>query len=282
MQLEHAFARLPDLSLHYVTAGARDAEALVLLHGFPQTWYEWLPVVPALAERYRVIAPDLRGLGESSRPAGGYDKDTIANDIWLLVHDVLGYERLRLVGHDWGGPTAYALAAQHRDAVSHLALIDVTVPGDGSNVFSTSQGRWHHGFHQTLDLPEALVTGREDVYVSWFLDNFSAHPGAIDRQTQAEYIRAYSRAGALRAGFGLYRAIPQDIINNQRHIEAGKLTMPTLGLGGSEAFGRGDLVVDSLKRIAENVSGGVIEGSGHFIPEEAPDAMLEWLLPFLE
>ena len=279
MNLEHAVARLPELSQHYVMAG--EGEPLVLLHGFPQTWYEWLPVLPELAKHYRVIMPDLRGLGASSRPAGGYDKDTMANDIWLLVNDELGYEHIRVVGHDWGGPVAYALAAQHRNAVTHLALLDVTVPGDGSNVFSTSQGRWHHAFHQTLDLPEALVQGREALYITWFLDNFTAHPGRISDEAKAVYAHAYSQPGAMRAGFGLYRAIPTDIANNARHIEAGKLTMPTLGLGGSETFGRGGLVVESLKRVAENVSGGTIDGSGHFIPEEAPQALLESLVPFL-
>ena len=279
MNLEHGYARLPEFSLHYVCAG--DGEPLVLLHGFPQTWYEWMPVLPELAKHYRVIMPDLRGLGASSRPAGGYDKDTMADDIWRLVNGKLCHEHMRVVGHDWGGPVAYALAAQHRDAVSHLALIDVTVPGDGSNVFSTSQGRWHHAFHQTLDLPEALVQGREGLYVSWFLENFAAHPGAISNAAKEVYRRAYAQPGAMRAGFGLYRALPDDIKNNARHIEAGKLSMPTLGLGGTEAFGRGDLVVESLRRVAHDVSGGTIQGSGHFVPEEAPDALLEALVPFL-
>lgn len=279
MNLEHGFARLPELSQHYVTAG--EGEALVLLHGFPQTWYEWMGVLPELAEHYRVIMPDLRGLGASSRPAGGYDKDTMANDIWLLVNGELGYDHMRVVGHDWGGPVAYALAAQHRDAVTHLALIDVTVPGDGSNVFSTSQGRWHHAFHQTLDLPEALVQGREALYITWFLDNFTAYPNSISDEAKAVYAHAYSQPGAMRAGFGLYRAIPEDVANNARHIAAGKLKMPTLGLGGSETFGRGDLVVESLKLVAEQVTGGTIHGCGHFIPEEAPDALLEALVPFL-
>ena len=279
MKLEHGFARSTELSQHYVSAG--EGEPLVLLHGFPQTWYEWLPVLPELAKHYRVIMPDLRGLGASSRPAGGYDKDTMAADIWRLVNGELGYAQMRVVGHDWGGPVAYAMAAQHREAVIRLALIDVTVPGDGSTVFSTSQGRWHHAFHQTLDLPEALVQGREGIYISWFLDNFTTHPGAISDAAKEVYTRAYAQPGAMRAGFALYRSIPDDIKNNARHIETGKLNMPTLGLGGSESFGRGDLVVESLKRVADDVSGGTIAGSGHFIPEEAPEALLEALLPFL-
>ncbi len=109
--MEHHYADLGDVRLHYVTAGR--GFPLVLLHGWPQSWYEWRLVMPGLAERFRVIAPDLRGLGDSSRPADGYDKKTVAGDIWRLAHDVLGIDRFHLVGHDWGGPTAYALAAAH-------------------------------------------------------------------------------------------------------------------------------------------------------------------------
>src|SRR5690554_3243352 len=110
--LEHGYADLGDVRLHYVTAGRGDP--VVLLHGWPQTWRMWRDVIPELAARYRVIAPDLRGLGDSSRPVGGYDKKTLAQDVWRLAHDALGEERLFVVGHDWGGPTAFALAAQHR------------------------------------------------------------------------------------------------------------------------------------------------------------------------
>jgi len=113
MLFEHAYAEIGDVRLHYVTAG--QGPAVVLLHGWPQTWYMWRDVMSGLASRYRVIAPDLRGLGDSSRPANGYDKKTLAQDVWHLVHDVLREESLFVVGHDWGGPTAFALAAQHRE-----------------------------------------------------------------------------------------------------------------------------------------------------------------------
>ena len=116
--LLHHFAELDDVTLHYVTAGR--GPVVVLLHGWPQTWYEWRHVIPTLAERYTVIAPDLRGLGDSSRPLAGYDKQNVAHDIWQLVNGKLGFERFFLVGHDWGGPTAYALAAAHPDAVARL------------------------------------------------------------------------------------------------------------------------------------------------------------------
>src|SRR6476661_52340 len=119
--LSHCHAKLDGVTLHYVVSGS--GPVVVLLHGWPQTWYEWRHVIPALAERYTVIAPDLRGLGDSSRPETGYDKKTVADDVWQLVNGKLGHERFSVVGHDWGGPTAYALAAAHPEAVTRLAIL---------------------------------------------------------------------------------------------------------------------------------------------------------------
>jgi pimeloyl-ACP methyl ester carboxylesterase len=277
--MQHHHIRLSALTVHVVTAG--EGEPLVLLHGFPQTWYEWRRVIPELARHYRVIAPDLRGLGDSTRPEHGYDKKTIAGDLWELLNGHMGIESFALAGHDWGGPVAYALAASRRAAVSRLAMLDVTVPGDGSDVFSTSGGRWHHGFHRTLDLPEALVHGRERIYVSWFLKSFAAHAGAFSEADIDEYARCYSQPGAMRAGFAYYRAIPEDIRDNEAFIAAGKLQMPVLALGGTEGMGRGELVAESMRRVATQVHGGVVEHCGHFIPEEAPEVLTEALIEFL-
>lgn len=276
----HSYAQLSELSMHYVSAGDAGLP-VVLLHGFPQTWYEWRDVIPGLAARHRVIAPDLRGLGQSSRPPAGYAKTRVAEDVWELMHDVLGHERFAVVGHDWGGPVAYTLAAAHRDAVCRLAILDVMIPGDGTDQFSTSQGRWHHGFHRTLDLPEALIAGREHIYISWFLRNFTAHPGAISDTAIDEYARRYAEPGGMRAGLAYYRAIPQDIADNERSIAAGKLAMPVLALGGGESFGRRELTLASMRRVADDVTGGVVEGAGHFIPEEKPDELVAALLEFL-
>lgn len=277
-EFTHHYQALSDHTMHYVACG--EGDVVVLLHGFPQTWYEWRVIMPRLAREYRVIAPDLRGLGDSGRPGTGYDKATVAEDVWALLHDHLGINRFRLMGHDWGGPTAYALTAMHRDAVQALAIVDVTIPGDGTNVFSTSHGRWHHGFHRTLDLPEALVAERERIYVSWFCKNFAAHQGAISETAIDEYARTYAEPGAMRAGFNYYRAIPRDIENTKRFLADGKLSMPVLAIGGGQSFGRRELVEESMKRLAVNVQGAVIESSGHFVPEEAPDELLSLVLPF--
>src|SRR6266851_3074817 len=149
----HHTIALDDVRLHYVTAGRGDP--VVLLHGWPQTWYEWRKVIPALAERYTVIAPDMRGLGDSSKPATGYDKRTIADDIYQLVRQ-LGFERVLLVGHDWGGPVAYAYASAHPANVRKLVILDVGIPGAGLEdalAFRPTRNIWHIQFHYVRDLP---------------------------------------------------------------------------------------------------------------------------------
>jgi pimeloyl-ACP methyl ester carboxylesterase len=268
--IEHHHARLADMSMHYAAAGA--GEAVVLLHGWPSTWYEWRHLIPALAGRYRVIAPDLRGLGDSSRPLDGYDKKSIAACVWELLSSVLALERFHLVGHDWGGPVAFALAAAHAEAVRTLAIVDVTVPGIGPDV---SQGgkRWHHAFHMTPDLPEALVAGRERAYLSWFYEAFSWQRGVFSAADIDEYLRTYGQPGALRAGFAYYRNIPRDIADNRALLDAGlSLPMPVLAVGGgrAEARGRGREPEESLCLVAADVTGAVIADCGHFVPEERP------------
>ena len=276
-EIAHHHADLGDVRLYYVTMG--QGFPVVLLHGWPQSCYEWRHVLPGLAAKYRVIAPDLRGLGDSSRPLTGYDKKTVGNDVWRLLQR-LNIGEIFLVGHDWGGPTAYAIAAAHPKAVRKLAILDVTIPGDGSPNISQGGRRWHHAFHQTLDLPEALVTGREDIYFGWFYRNYGHRPDVIPDADIAEYLRVYRQPGALRAGFGYYRAIPQDIADNQAISANFKIPMPVLALGGNSAWGRRMEVVESLRRMATDVRGGVIENCGHWMPEEQPAALLEQLLAF--
>ena len=280
--IDHHYAEIGEVMIHYVTAGK--GPPVVLLHGWPQTWYEWRDVIPALAEHYTVIAPDLRGLGDSSRPLSGYDKRTVANDVWRLVTEKLGHRSSFLVGHDWGGPTAFALASQHPEAIERLCIIDVVIPGDGGD-FSEGGRRWHHQFHITPDLPEALVSGRERVYLQWFYQTFAYLPGAIDEQALDEFARTYSQPGALRAGFEFYRAMAQDAEDNAALLATGfRLPMPVLGIGGGVSYpharGRGTSVEASLKRVATNVRGVVIPECGHFVPEEKPAEVSRLLLEF--
>jgi pimeloyl-ACP methyl ester carboxylesterase len=161
-----------------------------------------------------------------------------------------------------------------------LAILDVTIPGDGQPNISQGGKRWHHGFHQTEGLPEALVVGREALYLGWFYENYGARRDALDPLAIAEYLRVYTQPGALRAGFDYYRNLARDIADNQATLTRGKLTMPVLGLGGAKSWGRGLEVVHSLRRVATDVHGGVIEDAGHWLPEEQPDLVAQRLRDF--
>ena len=277
--MEHRSLRLSRAELHVVLAGASAGEPVVLLHGWPETWHEWRKIVPLLAGRYRLVVPDLPGLGASSQPAGGYDKRTIAADLREMC-ERLDLASFHLVGHDWGGPTAFALACAIPDRVRTLTILDVTIPGIGPDI---SQGgrRWHHAFHMTPELPEALTQGREREYLGWFYREFCCQRDAIAPADIEEYVRCYSRPGAMRAGFEYYRALPQDRADNRRLLDSGfRLPMPVLALGGArtEARGRAEEPLESLRAIASEVRGGAIADCGHFIPEEQPQVLAERLL----
>jgi len=279
MEFRHHTLALSRVQLHVVTAGA--GVPVVLLHGWPQSWHEWRKVIPLLAPRHRLIVPDLPGLGDSSRPADGYDKQRIAGDL-LELADALGLHRFHLVGHDWGGPTAFAMACAAPERIRTLSVLDVTIPGIGPDI---SQGgrRWHHAFHMTPDLPELLVQGREREYLGWFLAAFCWQRDAIGPADIDEYVRCYSRPGALAAGFAYYRAMPQDVDANRAILASGfRLPMPVLALGGAraEARGRGEEPLASLREVALQVEGGALPDCGHFIPEEQPTLLAERLLAF--
>jgi len=270
------FADLSGVTLHYRRSG--QGEPVVLLHGIPQTSHEWRYVMPRLAERFTVIAPDLRGLGDSSRPPGAYDKKTLGADIAELVVDHLGFKKFHLVGHDWGGPVAFAVAAHHPDAVRTLTILDVVIPGDGGD-FSQGGRRWHHAFFRTLDLPELLCIGREEMVINWLFENYGHRPNCIAEEDKAEFLRTYKKPGAFRALLEIYRTLPRDAEDNRDILSRnGKLKMPVLALGGDKSFGRGHECIDSLRRVAENVRGGLVRDCGHWIAEEQPNFLLEQLL----
>lgn len=263
------YADIGDGIVHYLTAGQGDP--IVLLHGIPETSYEWRHVIPLLADRFTLIAPDLRGLGDSSRAAHGFDKKTVAADVWRLVREHLGIERFFLVGHDWGGPAAFALACAHQEAVRRMAILDVAIPGDGAD-FSQNGRRWHHALFRTPHLPEVLFQDREHLYLNWLFDNYSYLPNSVTEEARQEYLRTYRKPGAMTSMYGYYRALPQDAQDNQAFLAAnGKLRMPVLALGGDKAFGRGIETLESLQRVAENVRGGLIHNSGHWVTEEQPE-----------
>src|SRR3954470_14860940 len=225
MTFSHQMASVNGIQMHYVIGGHGDP--VVLLHGWPETWYAWHKVMPALAKNYTVIAPDLRGLGDSSKPLAGYDGKTVAEDIHQLVGK-LGFKTIFLVGHDWGTQVAYSYAAAHPTEVKRLTVMELTIPG------FAPPGRppiWWGLFHQVPNVPEALVQGKEMIYLSWFYHNLAYNPAAITQADINEYVSHYSAPGGMRAGFEYYRAFPQDAIQNMNYSKT-KLTMPVLALGG--------------------------------------------------
>lgn len=281
--LAHHFANLSELDMHFVTAGS--GPPVVLLHGWPQTWYEWRHIIPRLAKSRTVIAPDMRGLGDTSRPLDGYDKMTVARDVVELVQSHLGHQRFAIVGHDWGGPVAFAAAVIAGDAITHFGLLDVVVPGLGGVDIAQGGQRWHHGFHRTPDLPEALVQGRERAYLSWFYRTFSHRKGAITETDIDEYVRTYSKPGALRAGFSYYRASDRDAADNARAVANGfRLACPVLAIGGerADARGRGSEPADCLSEIAGDVTGIVAKDCGHFLVEEDPELVSDAIQALLK
>ncbi|MGW0807845.1 alpha/beta fold hydrolase [Nonomuraea sp. NPDC002799] len=273
----------PGLRLHYVTAGT-GGRAIVLLHGFPQTWWGWNRVIAPLAEHgFRVIVPDYRGAGDSWRPAGGYDKRTLAADVHVLLRQHLAIEEpVVAVGHDIGLMVAYSYAQRYFGEVSHLVVMDALLPG--TDVFDRLRGDprvWHFAFHGVRDVPEMLLAGRERRYLQAFFNARTCDPSAISEADLDVYAGAYSAPGAMRAGLELFRAFDQDAEDNRETLASrGKLPMPVLAVGGS-ASTAGPLMEEMMNEVAENVTGRVIPGTAHWIAEENPDAFLACLLGFL-
>jgi pimeloyl-ACP methyl ester carboxylesterase len=267
--------------IHYRRLG--QGPAMVLLHGFPQTGYMWRKALPALAERFTVVAPDLRGYGDSDRPAAGYDKRTMAADIADLVQ-ALGLAPVILVGHDRGARVAHRLALDHPSLLTHLILLDIAPTYD---IFERvdrhgARERWHWFFHQVPDLPEALVAGREEVYLRHCYRAWSFNTAAIEEEAIQEYARCFRQPGAMRAAFEDYRAGATIDLEHDGADREKKVQAPTLVLWGGT--GRAPQAKDMLgvwKLRCEIVDGYPIPDSGHFIPEEQPAAVVEAILTFL-
>jgi len=272
-ELTHHAAFVNDIRLHYVRAGSGDP--VVLLHGWPQTWYMWRKIIPALAAHYTVIAPDLRGFGESSKPVDGYDKVTVAEDIYQLVQS-LGFEKIFLVGHDMGGPTAYAYASAHPEDVRRLVILDVALTIDEAESLPYYKRLFHLSFHSEPDIAVALVSGRERTYLTHFYRN-CYNPGAFSHEDIDEYVAAFSAPGAMRASMAHYGALWTDLEHNKENAKT-PLEMPVLALGGEMSFG--DLALESARKIAKDVRGGTIPRCAHWVAEEQPEALTREMLAF--
>lgn len=277
----HAVAPVNGIRMHYVRDG--QGPLVVLLHGWPQTWYCWRNLIPPLAEHYTVVAPDLRGYGLSDKPRGGYDKRTMAEDVHALVAH-LGFERVVLVGHDRGARVAHRYALDHPSDVEKLALLDI-VPTRAMWQhldLILARGFWHWLFHLQPDLPELLVAGRVETYLRYFFERWTYNRPPVE-EAVPEYVRAFSRPGALRAGFDDYRAsFPEDQEADDASFAGGqRLEMPVLALWGATGLVGQLPALDIWREYALDVRGEAIPNCGHFLPEEQPDLVGPRILAFL-
>ena len=268
------FAEINGVKLHYLVAGKGDP--VVLLHGFAQTSHMWRPLIAKLSDRHTVIAPDLRGFGQSSTPEGGYTKKAMAQDIHALAAS-LDFKRIGIAGHDIGLMVAYAYAAQYPDSVKRIALMDAFLPGvgDWTKVWLL-RDLWH--FHFYGKTPLALVEGRERIYFEHFWNDFAADPAhSVSEADRQVYAAAYAQPGAMRAGFEVFRAFEQDA-RDFAAFSTTRLKMPMLVLTGEKASG--EFLIAQARLVAENVEGVVVKGSGHWLMDEAPAQVIPKLVSF--
>lgn len=280
---ESRMIETPGADIHTVYERG-DGDAVVLIHGWPQDWSEWRHVMPQLADDYQVIAVDLRGVGASGVPAdgptGGYDKETIAKDI-VAVLDALKIGKAHIVGHDIGGMVAFTLAADHADRALSVTIADVPLPGLASfDIIARDPRAWHFGFHATADLAVEIVEGDEIAYFSHFYDALSMNKDVFSEADIARFAAAYEGADRLRAGFAFYAAFPEDA---EALVRADLFDAPQILLLGGEASMAGllPMIAGELEaKGAASVSTAVINGAGHWIAEENPDAVADALDAF--
>lgn len=275
----HETVDVNGVKTHYLKGGK--GKVVLLLHGWPETSYTWRKVMPILIEKgYTVIAPDLPGLGDSDIPKTGFTKKALAQDIHRFMNK-LGYNNIYLVGHDWGGPIAYAYATQYPGEVKKLVILEVGPPDANLEKIPllnrNGPNLWWFNFHMVQTLPETLISGKEKEYLQWFYTNSSYKGMLSDPADLNEYYRTYSDPAKMHAGLEYYRSIYKDIDDNKIFAQH-KLTMPVLALGGQ--FGLGMTAYMSMKFYATNVSGGIIKDSGHFIAEEKPKELADKLAAF--
>lgn len=282
----NATAEVNGLKLHYVIGGK--GEPLVLLSGWPETWWSFHKIMPTLAQHYTVIVVDYRGMGSSSRPADGYDKKTMAGDLEQLVSQ-LGYKKVNIAGHDIGSQLAYAFAANYPASTSKVVMMDIPHSDEsllswpllpahntfGDKLDPAHPYPWWFAFHQVKGLPEKLLEGRAGLEHDWIFKYLTKHEDAITPLDRAVYARAYNSADAIRAGNAWYQSFTQDIIDDKAYA---RLQMPVLGIGGASSGFEWLKAVMSQKAV--NFTPLKLD-SGHFLPEEQPEAVASAIIDFL-
>ncbi|HEX5917888.1 MAG TPA: alpha/beta hydrolase [Nocardioides sp.] len=263
---------------HAVVGGV--GPALLLVHGWPENWYAWRRVMPELAKQYTVVAVDQRGMGLSDKPEDGYDSETLASDLAALMQQ-LGHSRFAVVGHDTGLVISYALAADYPDRVDRVALAEVPgppTPDHSPPLFAPREINnklWHIAFNRAGDIAEQLVQGREAIFFGY---EFAIQGGQVPQEAIDYYVQILSAPGVLSGSFGFYRSWDETMAQNGER-GAQKLTMPVLGIGGEASWG--GAVGGALSAIAEDVETVVVPGTGHWVAEAAPQALLAALTTFL-
>ncbi|HKO79356.1 MAG TPA: alpha/beta hydrolase [Chitinophagaceae bacterium] len=270
---KHQSANVNGIKIHYVIGG--QGEPLILVHGFGQNWYMWNRLLPELSKHFTVIAPDLRGVGESDKPAGGYDKKTMAVDIHELVK-TLGYKTINLVGHDIGLMVAYAYAAQFPGEVKKLALLDALLPGIEPVWKQISTTVWHFGFF-ARPIAGDLVAGQEGEFLNDFWPQVGHVKDPFTKDETDEFIRAYATNGSTTGSFHWFGEFPQDVKDNHEFMKK-KLTMPLLAMGGE--YFSAPFLADHSKIVANSVSEVKIMGAGHWIVQEQTEQVQKGLLDF--
>lgn len=275
------------VQLHYVEGGS--GPALICLPGWPQTWYSYHPIAPQLAQRYRVIIVDIRGMGSSEKPLVGYDKKTMAQDIYELLRH-LGLEKASLLGHDIGGMVASSFAFNHPEATEKLILADGAHPGEGmmqmpmlpapgsftDKMNGQSPYTWWMAFNQVKKLPEQLLAGRFEYLLDYLFGYVMLDESRMSAFDRALYATVYNQAESIRASNGWYQAFDQDIADAKTYD---RLTMPVLGIGSYVSY---QYLQMSLPAIAENVEVIGILDSGHYLFEEKPNLVLDAVVSFLD
>lgn len=250
---------------------------VVLIHGYAENSDSWAPLVADLMKDHTVVVPDLRGIGKSSKPTGGYDKKTEAKDIRAVV-TALGFDRTSVVAHDIGNMVAYAYAAMYPDKVDRLVVMDAPIPGiEPWNTILLNPGVWHFNFHGPD--AERLVAGRERIYFDRIWNDFTGDPSKPDEATRNFFTATYAQPGGMRAGFAQFTAFSTDAADN-KVFEQVKLTMPVLAVGGEKSFGALQAVI--MRHVAINVQEAVVPRSGHWLMEESPVYTVNLVRQFLD
>ena len=250
---------------------------VVLIHGYAENSDSWAPLAANLMKDHTVVVPDLRGIGRSSKPTGGYDKKTQAKDMRAVV-TALGFDRTFVVAHDIGNMVAYAYAAMYPDKVDRLVVMDAPIPGiEPWNTILLNPGVWHFNFHGPD--AERLVAGRERIYFDRIWNDFTGDPSEPDDATRNFFTATYAQPGGMRAGFAQFTAFSTDAADN-KVFEQMKLTMPVLAVGGEKSFATLQAVI--MRHVAINVQEAVVPRSGHWLMEESPVYTVDLIRKFLD